>query len=293
MVTRLQILEVAKRDVVGFFEESERQVFDLSQITDIISKNVGKWRLPQTITTAEFLAFFTERTKLREVRLKFRRVSIKYVWGNVPFYKFLLSIKREAYFSHYTAVSFHNLTDQIPKTAYVNVEQKPNPYPKGELEQGRIDWAFKRPTRISKNCAKYKGFMVYLLEGMFTANLGVIEMKGPEGENLRLTNLERTLIDITVRPEYSGGVYEVLRAYQFARDKVSINTLVATLKKLGYLYPYHQAIGFYLEKAGGYRDSQIKLLRNFNFDYDFYLVHQIKEPAYSSRWRLYYPKGIG
>ena len=77
MVTRLQILEVAKRDVVGFFEESERQVFDLSQITDIISKNVGKWRLPQTITTAEFLAFFTERTKLREVRLKFRRVSIK------------------------------------------------------------------------------------------------------------------------------------------------------------------------------------------------------------------------
>jgi len=287
------MLEVAKRDVVGFFEESERQVFDLSQITDIISKNAGKWRLPQTITTAEFLAFFTERTKLREVRLKFRRAIIKYVWGNVPFYEFLLSIKREAYFSHYTAVSFHNLTDQIPKTAYVNVEQKPNPYPKGELEQGRIDWAFKRPTRISKNCAKYRGFMVYLLEGMFTASLGVIEMKGPEGENLRLTNLERTLIDITVRPEYSGGVYEVLRAYQFARDKVSINTLVATLKKLGYLYPYHQAIGFYLEKAGGYRDSQIKLLHNFNFDYDFYLVHQIKESAYSSRWRLYYPKGLG
>jgi len=257
MVTRLQMLEVAKRDVVGFFEESERQVFDLSQITDIISKNAGKWRLPQTITTAEFLAFFTERTKLREVRLKFRRAIIKYVWGNVPFYEFLLSIKREAYFSHYTAVSFHNLTDQIPKTAYVNVEQKPNPYPKGELKQGRIDWAFKRPTRISKNCAKYRGFMVYLLA------------------------------------EYSGGVYEVLRAYQFARDKVSINTLVATLKKLGYLYPYHQAIGFYLERAGGYRDSQIKLLRNFNFDYDFYLVHQIKEPAYSSRWRLYYPKGLG
>ena len=134
--------------------------------------------------------------------------------------------------------------------------------------------------------------MVYLLEGMFTSNLGVTEMEGPDGENLRLTNLERTLIDITVRPEYSGGIHEVLKAYQSARDRVSINTLVATLRKIGYLYPYHQAIGFYLEKAGGYRDSQIGLLRNFEFNYDFYLMHQIKESAYSKRWRLYYPKSL-
>ena len=26
-----------------------------------------------------------------------------------------------------------------------------------------------------------------------------------------MTNIERTLIDITVRPNYSGGVYEILR----------------------------------------------------------------------------------
>jgi hypothetical protein len=83
-----------------------------------------------------------------------------------------------------------------------------------------------------------------------------------------------------------------LKAYKLARPKVSVNKLAATLKKLDYIYPYHQAIGFYLERAGVYTESSIALLRKFDFKYDFYLTHQIKEKAYSERWRLYFPKGL-
>ena len=62
---------------------------------------------------------------------------------------------------------------------------------------------------------------------------------------LRFTNLERTLIDATVRPVYAGGVFEVRKAYELAKEKVSVNRLAALLQKLDYTYPYHQAIGFY------------------------------------------------
>jgi predicted transcriptional regulator of viral defense system len=117
-------------------------------------------------------------------------------------------------------------------------------------------------------------------------------MDSPEGGRIRVTDVERTLIDVTVRPVYAGGPFEVLKAYKVARPKVSVNKLAATLKKLDYIYPYHQAIGFYLERAGVYTESSIALLRKFDFKYDFYLTHQIKEKAYSERWRLYFPKGL-
>jgi predicted transcriptional regulator of viral defense system len=132
-----------------------------------------------------------------------------------------------------------------------------------------------------------------MLNGMYTGNLGVIKMPGPDGETLSITNMERTLIDITVRPEYAGGIYEVLKAYRLAKDKVSINRLVAILKEINYVYPYHQAVGFYLEKAGVYKQSQLDLVQRFKMKYDFYLMHKMKDYEYSQKWRLYYPKGFG
>jgi len=186
----------------------------------------------------------------------------------------------------------HNLTEQIPKTIYLNFEQHPKRFKQGDLEQSRIDVAFKRPVRTTNQIATYNGEKVCILNGMFTGKLGVIKLKEREDEELYLSNLERTLIDITVRPIYSGGVSEVLKAYKLAQPKVSVNKLAAMLKKLNYTYPYHQAIGFYLEKTGIYRDSQINLIRKFDFNYDFYLTHHIKEYDYSKKWRLYYPKGL-
>jgi predicted transcriptional regulator of viral defense system len=117
-------------------------------------------------------------------------------------------------------------------------------------------------------------------------------MEGPEGEMIRVTDVERTLIDSTVRPVYAGGVFEVLNAYRLARPRVSVNKLAATLKKLDYIYPYHQVIGFYLEKTGVYKETSIALLQKFDFKYDFYLTHGMKETAYSEKWRLYFPKGF-
>ncbi len=103
-----------------------------------------------------------------------------------------------------------------------------------------------------------------------------------------MTSLERTLIDIAVRPAYSGGVGEVEKAYERAKETVSVNKLNAMLKKLKFIYPYHQAIGFYMEKAG-YRDAQLNLMKAHPFEFDFYLNYVMQEREYAPTWRLYYP----
>lgn len=107
-----------------------------------------------------------------------------------------------------------------------------------------------------------------------------------------VTNIERTLIDIVVRPVYSGGIFEVARAYDVAFSQFSVNRLASYLKRLHYTYPYHQAIGFYMERTGKYSETQLALLRQFDIEYDFYLAHKLKETQYIDHWKLFVPKGV-
>jgi hypothetical protein len=100
------------------------------------------------------------------------------------------------------------------------------------------------------------------------------------------------LVDISVRPSYAGGVNTVLDAYRKARDKISVSLLAEMLSNLQYKYPYHQAMGFYLERTGAYSDPEIALFRATKTDYDFYLTHNMKMTTYSEKWRLYYPSDL-
>ncbi|OGR95314.1 MAG: hypothetical protein A2902_05485 [Elusimicrobia bacterium RIFCSPLOWO2_01_FULL_64_13] len=68
--------------------------------------------------------------------------------------------------------------------------------------------------------------------------------------------------------------------------------MASYLKKLNYIYPYHQVIGFYMQKAGGYDTSQIDLLRSPGMDYDFYIAYGMRETEYIKEWRLHVPKGF-
>jgi predicted transcriptional regulator of viral defense system len=288
--TRVQI---AKPDIVKHFDALPKRIFDAAEIATILEERRRFWRLAESMTLRAFIEFLSERARLKVVRFDFPyRPIIKYVWGEVPFYAIVLSLKPGCYLSHYTAMHLHELTDQIPKIVNVNAEQGPKAHGPVELAQERVDFAFRTPTRMCNNVAEYEGRQVRLLNGLYTGNSGVIEMPGPEGETLRVTDIERTLIDITVRPEYAGGPYEVLTAYKRASSRVSVNRLAALLKKIDYIYPYHQAIGFYLEAAGTYRKPQIDLFARLGTKCDFYLTHQITAPEYSSKWRLYYPKGL-
>ncbi len=287
-------IAIAKPDIVKLFDEYPQKIFKLSEIQRILDSNRTFWRLAKSMSYSDFIRYLVANAKLKKevFNFSYRPITL-YVWGEVPQYKLLLSLKPNSYFTHYTAVYFHDLTEQTPKTIYINVEQGRKPRPKGALIQEKIDSAFNRPTRISNNVAEYRDRTIRMLNGMHTGNLGVFEMSIPDGETLRITDIERTLIDITVRPEYAGGIHEVLKAYRLAKDKLSVNRLVATLKKINYIYPYQQAIGFYLERAGVYKKSQLDLLRRFEMKYNFHLMHEMKDYEYSQQWRLYFPKGFG
>jgi len=274
------------------FNIIDSKAFRYSEIRDILLHNRNRWRLRKGTRLAEFIEFLLKETKLRRVSLEFpSRTEIRYLWGDPSIYEVVLSLKSDSYFTHHTAMYFHDLTRKIPRTIFLNVEQPQHYSDSQELTQEAIDAAFRRPQRISRNVTSFRGKKIRILNGMHTGKLGVIMIRGSRGEEIPVTNIERTLIDIVVRPSYSGGVPEVLKAYKKAKGRASIKKLISMLEGLDYVYPYHEAVGFYLEKAG-YTDPSINQLRDLGMNYDFYLAHDMKEMGYSEEWRIFFPKGL-
>jgi predicted transcriptional regulator of viral defense system len=286
-------LQTASRHIFPLFENSQQKIFSTSDLAKILSSNRDAWKLAQTTTTPLFIDFLTSKGKLHRITVRSLSYSniTRYAWGEVSPYQIALSLKRHAYLTHATAVFLHGLTDLLPKVLHVNAEQSPKPVPAGQLTQAALDRAFSNTERRSNYVFEYRKSEFILISGKFTNRLEVGTIRGPNNELLELTKLERTLIDICVRPIYSGGPYQVLEAYRAARDRISVNTMLATLKKLDYMYPYHQAIGYYMQRAG-FPESHYSKFKALGLHFDFYLTHHLTDKVYDQDWRLYYPKGL-
>jgi hypothetical protein len=173
-------------------------------------------------------------------------------------------------------------------TVFVNREQTAKPTT-GDLNQESIDRAFKNQPRESNLRYAYEGHEIVLLSGKFTARCGVIARRIEE-ESLWLTDIERTLLDIAVRPTYGSGVSNVLGAFEKARGAADPEKLSSYLAKLRYVYPYEQAIGFYLSRAG-YSPNVLK-----QFDkpkrFTFYLGHSLTHLELDKTWQIMAPREL-
>lgn len=287
-------LQISKNDIFSLFENGEK-VLRTKQIGKILAENRDFWRLAKNTTLSDFIKFLTSSGKLKKNDFDFplRRETL-YTWGNVPLLDLLQNIKPSCYFSHFSAMAMHGLTEQTPRTHHLTFERNNNTENKSSiLSQYMIDESFKKPIVETKNIAIIENIKVVLISGRFTNNDNIEKIAISTGVNtpqlnVKVTDLERTLIDIAVKPHYSGGYEEIIKAYKTAKTIASVNKVCALLRKYNYLYPYHQAIGFYMERAG-YPETKLDLLKRFNIEYDFYLFHNMKNPKYNDKWKIYYP----
>jgi hypothetical protein len=283
---------LAKSDIISLLSQVPQKVYSETQLADVLHVHRRPWRLPDSTTASLFISFLTKQGDLRAHKFrseKYEREITRYSWGKVSHYDLALALKPRAYLCHATALTLQGLAKLSPKTIYLNVEQSPKPSYPGSLTQRGIELAFSGAQRQSSLVYTNGGVSVIMIAGKNTKQLGVEEVSLPDSRPLSVTNLERTLIDIVVRPAYAGGITQVLKAYRAAKERLSGDLLLAILKKLDYVYPYHQAIGFLMQTAG-YPEEAYSKFRTLGLSHDFYLTHDMHDPKYSREWRLHYPQ---
>ncbi len=131
-----------------------------------------------------------------------------------------LSLRSRSFLSHNSALFLHGLTDKLPRSIYVNTEQSEK-YNQNEISQEGIDRAFKNQVRQSNYIWAWKNYRFVLINGKNTGELGVMDFALDRGEVVKVTNLERTLIDIAIRPVYSGREKSLIEAYRRANNRIS------------------------------------------------------------------------
>ena len=243
----------------------------------------------------DFLEFVIRRGHLTQVHFHaphYDDTILRFCKAQATSLDLAASLRPSAYFSHSTAAYLNGLTASLPSALFLNVEQSQKPKPSASsLSQASLDRAFTGNQRQSKLFYNYETLTVTMLSGKKTGKLGVESIAAPSGRSFFATNLERTLVDLTVRPAYGGGIKAVLECFRVAQARASMDKLLQILDQVDYLYPYVQAIGFLGQRAG-FSEAALRQLRERITSLKFYLTHGMKNPAYDDAWRIYHPRDL-
>src|ERR1700730_15168119 len=147
-------IQIARSDIIRHFDELPEKVLRQTDLARHLANQRHFWRLTQRTSVEEFIRFLMTSGKLKKFIFPFPppyKREVRYVWGDVPWPVVVLSLKRDSYFSHFSAVKFHGLTEQVPKSFYLNDEQRLESWLSGTLTQKGIDAAFRRPVRVTNN----------------------------------------------------------------------------------------------------------------------------------------------
>jgi len=69
---------------------------------------------------------------------------------------------------------------------------------------------------------------------------------------------------------------------------VKTEEIAQILRGVEHSYPYHQAVGFLMGRAG-FSKNGAKIFKTAGMNFDFYLEQKMEKPHYDPEWRVYYP----
>ncbi len=212
-------------------------------------------------------------------------------------YEIVQAMFPQGYFCNLSSIYYHSLTNQVPKALYICYEKKPAKRKKvNTVNNNELRRSFIKPHRHTKHVYTLNDYEIIVVERRARiSGSGVVESHLPSTllpNTSRVTCIERALIDAVVSPQYNGGIVSVNTYFRNARDMLDMAMLIKIYRRLDFVYPYSQSIGFLLDRAGMPKYASV-IYKNFPPERSFFVDHDAKTSwIYDEKWKLYYPAGI-
>ncbi len=177
------------------------------------------------------------------------------VWNELDIYEIVPHIFQPSYIAFWSALHYHKMTDQVPRTVFLVTTKR------------------KKPLRLQGQNIKYITIKRSLFFGYERYDKVVV------------SDMEKTLIDCLRNPEYSGGISQIRESIS---DELDTDRLIeycvltgssAVASRLGYLLE---------EKDIEFREGELKEL----IDTYTKLDPKQKGSVLNSEWKLYVKRDV-
>jgi predicted transcriptional regulator of viral defense system len=233
------------------------------------------------------------------IQLHWNKKTIRALYTFKSDYSFLDLLSawtsRKSYLSHYSALYFNGLVDQQPKEHFISSEARTHSNSQSnDLNLSLLRQSFMKAHKSQQNFCFFDGLKFHFIEkanlnniGIYKHTLSTVGLEIP----LNVTNIERTLIDSVVAPQYSGGMDNVRAA--FKKAEINIQQMALFYGGMRFLYPYWQTIGLILELTKGLEIADQWLAMFGVPKVDFYYDRNYRSDwTFNKKWRLYSPTGV-
>jgi predicted transcriptional regulator of viral defense system len=167
------------------------------------------------------------------------------------------------YISYYSAMEIHNMLTHPITTVFVTT-------PRQEYKKQRI---------IGNTTFEF----IYMNEKSIW---GIEKIWVTQSEQVRVSTIERTIIDCLYRPKYCGGVMEVIKGIWIQKEKVDFDKLFDYVIKFNKIVVIKR-LGYILESLNLQDENYLSTLRA-QMNNKYYALDPLlsTEKTYSNSWKL-------
>ena len=201
---------------------------------------------------------------------------------DIPDETLLLSLKKRAFLSMSSSLNYQGLSSYRDDFVFISQEQSPKEdYNHSKLTQEAIDNAFSKDYRRTKKVGKYNNKHIVFLEPKNTKEFGVIEING-----IKVSSVSRALVEMVVNVQYFRNTKELISVFKKIKSNIDIDEVFDIVEKFDFIYPYHQSIGYILEKIGFKREKLYKFKECVS-KLNFYTDKKQDNYKYIAYWKMY------